>query len=197
VSTTQPENNDSCALPPEAQPFGCICNWQRQDYMDKLIEPELLRKAATVHGTGRVHSFWTQLAVPVGVARRGGHVVTTTRAQARRIARILGARTGFPKPRVIVSSLYSPAPPDFVYYEVEWGDPAPHPNADPNADNVERGIYYGYSDKAILNFIVPQRRYCRKRRALLELIRVTRPRRGVEPMPTADGGTTLDQPGRP
>jgi hypothetical protein len=159
-------------LPPEIKRFGCVLKYELAEYADRLIEPKLLRKAVVIHGTGEPDTFFTQLAVPVGGCRRSGHVVATTKTQAKKIARALTQQAGYPNPRVVVSEYYSPDPGVTDFWEVEWGDRIPSGTS--GDFSIMRGVYYGYSDQAIVNFIVPQRRYVRKRRVVLESIRAAR-----------------------
>lgn len=153
-------------LPPEIQRFGCVLKYELAEYADRLIEPKLLRKVVVIHGTGEPDTFFTQLAMPVGGSRHSGHVVAPTKTRAKRIARELAKRRGFPNLRVVASGYYG----DF--WEVEWGNRVPPGTTDEHT--IVRGIYYGYSDQAIVEFIVPQRRYSRKRRVVLESIRSAR-----------------------
>jgi hypothetical protein len=128
-------------------------------YRDRLIETELLRRAVYIDNG--------DIAVPIGVFRRGGFVSVTHAAAASSVIARLQCRPGFPNLRheyispdntpecgLITDQLCGPlwASPngggvrDYggVGNTVHWGDPSPLGD-----DDVVRGRFYGFTKTAI------------------------------------------------
>ncbi|MGA5124416.1 DUF6302 family protein [Streptomyces pseudogriseolus] len=80
------------------------------------------------------------LAVPAGGTRRGGYMSFDLVTLAMAARDLLDGRPGFPDLRVRWS------PYRDTCHVVEWG-------AQPPADDVSRGRFYGYSPKSIADFL--------------------------------------------
>jgi len=115
-------------------------------FAERLEDHSLLEKALAIH-----YGNLFFLAVPVGGRRRGGWVPTPDRACARRVVAFLSDKGGFPNPRVKFEPGYAP--------KVQWGDRKPRQPGKLTEYavvcwQIKLGKYYGYSDKAILDFIL-------------------------------------------
>jgi hypothetical protein len=105
-------------------------------YRDRLDDPSLLDRAVITEDG--------DLAVPVGGKRRGGYVGVDTRAAGRRLIRLLAGRPDeFPAVRLVLGDgwLVEWGP------ELDWRGDDEHPE-----DYVAAGVYFGYSDVAIVAF---------------------------------------------
>ncbi len=97
------------------------------------------------------------LAVPVGGQRRGGFVCVDGEEEAARVIAFLAGVPGFPNLRAVLSQ--DPEVAD----NVRWGDnESPVPESDDASDvewacwDVATGRFYGYSEKAIRDYLVRQ-----------------------------------------
>ena len=109
-----------------------------QYYKERLDDVTLLERAVPV-------SFGSDadIAVPVGGKRRGGFLDLDDPEWCREVARQLRGRPGFPDVRIAVCDDETGAS------EVQWGDPQPGEEA----DFIEMGRYFGYSEQAIRRFL--------------------------------------------
>jgi Family of unknown function (DUF6302) len=107
------------------------------DYMkERLEDPSLLERAVPIVSGGIV----MDLAVPVGGKRRGGYVVLPSMRACREAHRQLTGKPGFPNLRINKGTEECP-------HNVAWG------GTEPEGD-LERGRYFGYSERAVLSFVL-------------------------------------------
>jgi hypothetical protein len=111
---------------------------------DRLEDVSLLKRSVPIVCDG----IAVELAVPVGGKRRGGYVSLATLRWCRAAVRLLKGNPGFPNLRIVDGRRWQ------CMHNVEWGDPQPQCDTDlHNADDVERGRYFSYSEKAIEKFV--------------------------------------------
>ncbi len=116
--------------------------------VERLEDPSLLDRAVAVGGN---------LAVPVGGKRRGGFVCVDGEEEATETIALLSGIPGFPNLRAVLSD--DPEVAD----NVRWGDDEPScPESDEASDlewacwDMATGRFYGYSEKAISDYLVEQ-----------------------------------------
>jgi uncharacterized protein DUF6302 len=110
-------------------------NW---DYFKERLEDlSLLKRAVPVVCNGMT----VDLAVPIGGKRRGGYVALGTLRECRDAVRQLKGKPGFPNLRIVDGRQLR------CMHNVEWGDPQPD-------GDLERGRYFGYTERAVLGFFL-------------------------------------------
>jgi hypothetical protein len=119
---------------------------QRAWFTAKLTDVWLLDHAIVLNNG--------DLAVPVGGERHGGFICADGLEQAQTLAGELHDKPGFPNITITIND-----DPE-VMDNVSWGDTPPPsvPNIDDSDQtwaqhDVDTGRYYGYSEKAIYDFV--------------------------------------------
>jgi hypothetical protein len=107
--------------------------------------------------TDDARRWFAERAVPVGGWRRGGFVCVDGEEGAAVAIALLAGIPGFPNVRAVLS--HDPEVAD----NVRWGDDEPSvPQSDDASDlewacsEMAAGRFYGYSEKAIRDFLVKQ-----------------------------------------
>ncbi len=120
----------------------------RRQFAERLEDPSLLVRAVAIGG---------DLAVPVGGQRRGGFVCVDGEGGAAMAIALLAGIPGFPNLRAVLSQDAE------VADNIRWGDDEPPvPQSDDASDlewacsDMAAGRFYGYSEKAIRDFLVKQ-----------------------------------------
>ena len=109
-------------------------------YLQRLVDPALLKHAVVVKNSCDSGAAGDSLAVPCGGSRQGGYLEFVDEEEAEKALELLSRRPGFPNLHIV----YIPEKYEHPIFTLVWGDPQ-----DRVMTVEELGRYYGYKKTAI------------------------------------------------